>query len=130
MKNTEATDCGWQSIETAPKDGSEFLGWTDEWQMGTMQVSSDGKGGYLSAWDGVALSIPPKLWHPLPAPPACNGTGKATACPPAAETPKDQLAEDFEAVRAFLDEGKPLPEGWTTETYPKPADGHGKREDR
>lgn len=71
---------GWQSIETAPKDGSYLLLWEQYsdapfvgyWSGGSWSVSHehvDAEGG----WDGAnvvdALSMPITHWMPLPAAP-------------------------------------------------------------
>ena len=75
-----AVAAGWQSIETAPKDGSYLLLWEQYsdapfvgyWSGGSWSVSHehvDAEGG----WDGAnvvdALSMPITHWIPLPAAP-------------------------------------------------------------
>ena len=75
-----AVAAGWQSIETAPKDGSYLLLWEQYsdapfvgyWSGGSWSVSHehvDAEGG----WDGAnvvdALSMPITHWMPLPAAP-------------------------------------------------------------
>ena len=75
-----AVAAGWQSIETAPKDGSYLLLWEQYsdapfvgyWSDGSWSVSHehvDAEGG----WDGAnvvdALSMPITHWMPLPAAP-------------------------------------------------------------
>ena len=75
-----AVAAGWQSIETAPKDGSYLLLWEQYseapfvgyWSCGSWSVSHehvDAEGG----WDGAnvvdALSMPITHWMPLPPPP-------------------------------------------------------------
>ena len=72
-----AVAAGWQSIETAPKDGSYLLLWEQYsdapfvgyWSGGSWSVSHehvDAEGG----WDGAnvvdALSMPITHWMPLP----------------------------------------------------------------
>ena len=59
----------WQPIETAPKDGSQFLGWCPTYYQG--------KGGQaLCLWlegdwyDNKAWVVKPILWRPLPESPA------------------------------------------------------------
>lgn len=55
----------WQPIETAPKDGSEFLGW---FPGSTVMIWWMGQGGVWGNdfWEGEA----PTHWMPLPNPPA------------------------------------------------------------
>ena len=75
-----SVSAGWQSIETAPKDGSYLLLWEQYsdapfvgyWSDGSWSVSHehvDAEGG----WDGAnvvdALSMPITHWMPLPAAP-------------------------------------------------------------
>ena len=72
-----SVSAGWQSIETAPKDGSYLLLWEQYsdapfvgyWSDGSWSVSHehvDAEGG----WDGAnvvdALSMPITHWMPLP----------------------------------------------------------------
>ena len=72
--------CKWQSIETAPKDGSYLLLWEQYsdapfvgyWLRGSWSVSHehvDAEGG----WDGANvvddLSMPITHWMPIPTPP-------------------------------------------------------------
>ena len=76
-----SVSAGWQSIETAPKDGSYLLLWEQYsdapfvgyWSGGSWSVSHEhvyAEGG----WDGAnvvdALSMPITHWMPIPAPPA------------------------------------------------------------
>lgn len=54
----------WQPIDTAPKDGTEFLGW---FPGSTVMIWWMGQGGVWGNdfWEGEA----PTHWMPLPEPP-------------------------------------------------------------
>lgn len=62
----------WQPIETAPKDGTPILGWSDE---GVAYVCWWRPGRRGTAWaffyapDVGTFSFHPTLWQPLPEPP-------------------------------------------------------------
>jgi hypothetical protein len=56
----------WQDISTAPKDGSVFLGYYDDWQC-TMIFDRDNR-AFLT--DDNRNFAYPTHWMPLPAPPA------------------------------------------------------------
>jgi hypothetical protein len=58
----------WQPIETAPKDGSVFLGYYDDWQC-TM-IYDRGNRMFLTD-DGRNFAYPTH-WMPLPPPPTVN----------------------------------------------------------
>jgi hypothetical protein len=69
---------GWRDIETAPKDGTQVIGWVPSYYQGN--------GGYgLLLWldrgnggewmDMKAYAVKPSLWQPLPARPSEQGEG-------------------------------------------------------
>lgn len=60
----------WQTIETAPKDGTKFLGawktfFLKEWIIQTMKFKD---GSFVILWDHDD-DIEPTHWMPLPQPP-------------------------------------------------------------
>lgn len=55
----------WQPIDTAPKDGSAFLGYFDEWQC--VMIWDMGNKRFLTD-DGRHFAYPTH-WMPLPQPP-------------------------------------------------------------
>lgn len=61
---------GWQPIETAPKDGREILGYTEE--VGALVMYWDTMSQEQDHWsDGMSISYwTPTHWMPLPAPPS------------------------------------------------------------
>lgn len=68
----------WQPIETAPRDGTWFLGWkegrdiedtVDVWQWDASVETDTGYGFWVNAADSN-LDEHPTHWRPLPAPPA------------------------------------------------------------
>jgi hypothetical protein len=73
----------WQSIESAPKDGTEILtvGIDSEHVVATKWLSPGpyvrtpnrnfykDEGWYWSGWDGAVGPVRPTIWRPLPAPP-------------------------------------------------------------
>lgn len=83
----------WQPIETAPRDGSSFLGavpYEDgSWRVDRMNWAANarGKGGYFQSLSTKLLqgihymrANPPTHWRPLPEPPArhlAQGDGDA-----------------------------------------------------
>ena len=60
---------GWQPIETAPKNGTEILGYTEE--VGALVLYWDSMTGERDHWsDGMSFSFwKPTHWMPLPAAP-------------------------------------------------------------
>ena len=84
---------GWQPIETAPRDGSEFLSaggingtagksYATRWLSPGPYTTENGKntegerryqypdGFYWAGYDGFVGPIDPTIWRPLPAPPS------------------------------------------------------------
>jgi len=65
---------GWRPIETAPKDGTEFLAW---FESGLQDICywcappRSAKAGFHR--HGKAWTVGPTHWQPLPAPPAQDG---------------------------------------------------------
>src|SRR5688572_22934538 len=59
-------DGAWQSIETAPKDGSEVL--VSDCGLVRVGFWDQARGGVWSKWPGRE-NIKPTHWQPLPAPP-------------------------------------------------------------
>ena len=59
----------WRPIETAPKDGTEILGYTEE--VGALVLYWDSMTGEMDHWsDGMSVSFwKPTHWVPLPAAP-------------------------------------------------------------
>jgi len=75
---------GWLPIETAPKDGTEFIGWDGKWAFRcsagkkyVLYPHMDGGPTYCDVWDGHyydSLTIEhPTHWRPLPSAPADGG---------------------------------------------------------
>lgn len=75
---------GWLPIETAPKDGTEFIGWDGKWPFRCsagkkyeLYPHMDGGPTYRDVWDGHyydSLTIEhPTHWRPLPASPEVSG---------------------------------------------------------
>ena len=63
----------WQPIETAPKDGSHFLGaefWDNKWWYEEIWYSHTWKFG------GGNFLTKPSHWMPLPKPPVAEGEKK------------------------------------------------------
>lgn len=58
----------WQIIETAPKDGTVVLAWSDYW-MGYEIVHWKPDENAWFAGDTRGFRIPPSHWMPLPIPP-------------------------------------------------------------
>jgi hypothetical protein len=58
---------GWQPIETAPRDGTEVIGWDGHSRV-IMWCGSSGK------WQSSEGREQPTLWLPLPTPPATEET--------------------------------------------------------
>ena len=70
-----AVSQGWQDIETAPRDGSDFLAST---AYGVRLVFWDtARGGVWSVWPGRDKALHPTHWIPLPAPPSPAKTDPA-----------------------------------------------------
>lgn len=68
---------GWMPIETAPKDGTEILGYTEE--VGALVLYWDSMTGEMDHWsDGMSVSFwKPSHWMPVPLPPTTPaGSGK------------------------------------------------------
>lgn len=71
-REIEEARAGWRPIETAPKDGRDILVRMPDWcgpqyqYKVTHWITSKSAGGF---WDGI-YSVEPKLWTPIPAPPA------------------------------------------------------------
>ncbi|WP_435658125.1 hypothetical protein [Brucella pituitosa] len=74
----------WLPIETAPKDGTEFIGWDGKWPFRCsagkkyeLYPHMDGGPTYRDVWDGHyydSLTIEhPTHWRPLPASPEVSG---------------------------------------------------------
>lgn len=65
---------GWQSIETAPRDGTEFDGWVSTGRVENVSWDPDwnDRGGWLRRIDGVhcvtwqEVDEPMQCWRPLP----------------------------------------------------------------
>ena len=75
---------GWLPIESAPKDGTEFIGWDGKWPFRCsagkkyeLYPHMDGGPTYRDVWDGHyydSLTIEhPTHWRPLPASPEVSG---------------------------------------------------------
>ena len=64
----------WQTIESAPKDGTAILGWDG----GTALVILWHRGGgyWIVEWDGHRIDDWCTHWQPLPAPPLSKFPGK------------------------------------------------------
>ena len=76
---------GWLPIETAPKDGTEFIGWDGKWPFRCsagkkyeLYPHMDGGPTYRDVWDGHyydSLTIEhPTHWRPLPSSPGASAT--------------------------------------------------------
>jgi len=74
---------GWLPIETAPKDGTEFIGWDGKWpfrcssgKQYVLYPHMEGGPTYRDVWDGHyydSLTIErPTHWRPLPASPGAS----------------------------------------------------------
>lgn len=74
---------GWLPIESAPKDGTEFIGWDGKWPFRCsagkkyeLYPHMDGGPTYRDVWDGHyydSLTIEhPTHWRPLPASPGAS----------------------------------------------------------
>lgn len=60
----------WQSIETAPKDGSAILLYGGPLQVvGSWKEFVGGRGAWFGFYDGEPCIENPTHWMPLPAPP-------------------------------------------------------------
>ena len=69
----------WQSIETAPTDGTEVLIWTGFDRLIAIYVKSENFSGWTTGWEtangydiGFAHIRAPTHWQPLPDPPNFN----------------------------------------------------------
>lgn len=62
----EAT--GWQPIETAPKDGTDFLAFVPFRKTHHVMVGAFVPSGHFSSWPG-RWDYKPTHWQPLPEPP-------------------------------------------------------------
>lgn len=64
----------WRPIESAPKDGSQFLGWHPHGHVDFFRWQNHANVGWR---DGFITVFPegsgPKHWMPLPAPPSTEG---------------------------------------------------------
>jgi hypothetical protein len=54
----------WQPIATAPKDGTEILGWPVEGGNSTIAIVS-----FFRGWTSGDYDAEPTHWQPLPQPP-------------------------------------------------------------
>lgn len=62
----------WQPIETAPKDGAEFLGWSNgSYHVVQSHGFERSEGGH--AWFNGDVYVYLSHWQPLPAPPTLEG---------------------------------------------------------
>lgn len=65
----------WQPIETAPKDGTGFLGWWPHWTAFPVRIWWQNNQWYMAedhpaTWhDGMPRGHGPTHWMPLPEPP-------------------------------------------------------------
>jgi hypothetical protein len=59
----------WQPIETAPKDGSQFLAYADGAYHVCYHINALIKGVYCPRWFNGEYCISPTHWVQLPAPP-------------------------------------------------------------
>lgn len=73
---SEATS-GWMPIETAPKDGTQILGWTPYWADHVQNV------WWYTGLGRWSTTMQPTHWMPLPDPPKIQATesGASTALP-------------------------------------------------
>lgn len=70
-------ELAWMPIETAPRDGNEYLGWFPElnerrviWWCSAANFSAPLKGGVDGFWNSSHHSVnQPTHWLPLPSPP-------------------------------------------------------------
>lgn len=63
----------WQPISTAPKNGTDVLGWCRAWAGHVVQVR------YLTGLDRWNTAMQPTHWLPLPAPPSVEQLVAAAA---------------------------------------------------
>ena len=74
----EREECGWQPIETAPKDGTQILAYIhiDDGDIGVMKWMDFGQGLALWVWSDELMGevdpdpYQPTHWMPLPPPPS------------------------------------------------------------
>lgn len=68
---------GWQSIETAPKDGTEIIGWNTRLGRHIVSWKCQPQHNPYYAWISSTCNInhidPPTRWSPLLPPPAAGG---------------------------------------------------------
>jgi hypothetical protein len=71
---------GWQPIETAPKDGTEFQGWVGQWEP---RCRFNPESETFETWgrvdydeDGWDVFVPATHWMPPPDPPSDTGAGE------------------------------------------------------
>ena len=90
QEKLESIAQGWQPIETCPKDGSYFLGWSDVWEWQVIWWHElDGWAASMSNLDESDYKAYPfTFWMPLPAPPSLSDcqTKPAGVHPPARVT--------------------------------------------
>lgn len=67
----------WQPIETAPKDETDFLGWSEKdgiviWRWLPRVIDGRDRGCFVNISDEWETFEEPTRWMPLPAPPEQN----------------------------------------------------------
>lgn len=75
-------DREWRPIETAPKDGTWFLGWRlskcEEYRVDVWAWNGfDRENMFVDAADSICVDRQPTHWMPLPKPPALTGGDNA-----------------------------------------------------
>ena len=76
LKNDLETSCGWQPIETAPKDGTQYLAWNG---LSCMVLNQPDESFAIGEWElvdgewiGHHVGHHPTHWQQLPTPPEKN----------------------------------------------------------
>jgi hypothetical protein len=62
-------ECRWLPMDSAPKDGTEILGWVEGWQRERPYIFWYDNVTGRWEWDKDDTVDVPSLWMPLPGPP-------------------------------------------------------------